>query len=76
MILSRETEIILSLCWKEKERASTTFIIGDKYRWKEQEFKPTENTYEELLEYQESGDKPIKIYRNEKYVNITGGALE
>ncbi|MEK4006534.1 hypothetical protein [Paenibacillus sp. FSL H3-0333] len=73
---SKEAEILLSLCWKNGQRASTTFIIGDKYTFEEKDFKPTENTYEELEQYRDSGDKPIKIYRNGNYVNITGGALE
>jgi hypothetical protein len=75
MQLSKEAEIVLSLCWKNGQRASTTFIIGDKYKWEGKEFKPTENTYEELERYRENGEKQIKIYRNGNYVNITGGIL-
>ncbi|WP_342423077.1 hypothetical protein [Paenibacillus sp. FSL E2-0178] len=76
MKLSKEAEILLSLCWKNGQRASTTFIIGDRYTWEGKEFKPTENTYEELERYRENGEKQVKIYRNGNYVNITGGVLE
>jgi len=39
-------------------------------------FKPTNNTYEELVRYQEDeNSRPIKLYRNGDYVNITGGVI-
>jgi len=73
--LSKEVKIILSMCWEKDERRSTNFLIDEKYEWKEEKYKPTENTYEELVKYQQVGDRPIKIYRNGKYVNITGGTI-
>ncbi|QSF43369.1 hypothetical protein [Paenibacillus tianjinensis] len=80
MKLSPDVQTILSLCWGENdERKSTSFIIDGKHEYITKDglkFKPTNNTYEELVRYQEDeNNRPIKLYRNGDYVNITGGVI-
>ncbi|MDP9675369.1 putative RNA methylase [Paenibacillus jamilae] len=72
MNLSREAETLLSLCWVDNEPRSTTFLVGEKMIFNGIEFKPNEETYNELLEYQSSSPRPYKIEKFGKFVNLTG----
>jgi hypothetical protein len=78
--LNSDIQAILSLCWGENdERRCTSFIVDGKHEYTTRDglsFKPTNNTYEELVKYQEDdNNRPIKLYRNGDFVNITGGAI-
>ncbi|QWU14215.1 hypothetical protein [Paenibacillus sophorae] len=76
MKLSEAAKTILSICWVNEKPRSTNFTIGEKYIWQGKEFKATEDTYEELVEYQEVTSKPFKMNRTGKSVVITGGRLK
>jgi hypothetical protein len=79
MKFSSDVQAILSLCWGENdERKSTSFIIDGKHEYTTKtglKFKPTNNTYEELVKYQESNERPIKLFRSGDTVNVTGGTI-
>lgn len=72
MKLSKEAKIILSICWKNGEPMSTNFVIGSTYTWKGEKFKPTESTYQELLEYQKYSDYQYEVIRSKQIVNVMG----
>ncbi|WP_326400909.1 hypothetical protein [Paenibacillus ottowii] len=72
MKLSREAETLLNLCWVGNEPRSTTFLVGEKMIFNGIEFKPTEETYDELFEYQQHSIRPYKIEKFGKFVNLTG----
>ncbi|KAF6630664.1 MULTISPECIES: hypothetical protein [Paenibacillus] len=72
MQLSHEAQTLLDICWVDGDPRSTTFIIGEKTNFKGTEFKPNEETYNELLEYQSSSPRPYKIEKFGKFVNLTG----
>lgn len=76
MELSKETTFFLSRCWGENdERRCTNFYIGEKQTHEGAVYKPTENTYEELVKYQAEAKRPLTIFRSGNYVNITGGVI-
>ncbi|WP_431785931.1 hypothetical protein [Paenibacillus lactis] len=72
MKLSHAAHTVLSICWDGDEPRSTSFIIGDTYSFKGTEFKPTEDTYDELVKNQEMSNKPYKVVRFGKVVNVIG----
>ncbi|MNK57589.1 hypothetical protein D3C87_766480 [compost metagenome] len=72
MKLSHEAHTILSFAWKDETPMATNFIIDNTYEVNGTKLKPTENTYEELVKYQEVTNKPYKLARTGKIVNVTG----
>lgn len=72
MKLSSEAKTLLNICWVNDEPRSTTFLVGEKTSFNGIEFKPTEETYNELVEYQSYSDRPYKVEKFGKFVNITG----
>ena len=47
-------------------------MIGDTYNFRGTEFKATEETYDELFKNQELSNKPYKVIRFGKVVNVMG----
>ncbi|MET3209642.1 UNVERIFIED_CONTAM: hypothetical protein ABIC26_002589 [Paenibacillus sp. PvR008] len=72
MKLTKEAEILLNICWVDDEPRSTTFLVGEKTSFNGFEFKPTEETYDELVEFQQHSNRPYKIDKFGKFVNLTG----
>ncbi|MGG1652248.1 hypothetical protein ABHN03_03870 [Paenibacillus sp. NRS-1775] len=72
MNLSKEAETLLNICWVDNEPRSTTFLVGEKTNFNGVEFKPTEDTYNELVEFQSHSTRPYKIEKFGKFVNLTG----
>lgn len=75
MKLSHEAHTILSICWDGDEPRGTSFIIGDTYSFQGTEFKPTEDTYDELFSNQNKQPRPYKVLRFGKVVNVVGGRV-
>lgn len=72
MKMSHAAHTILSVCWEGDEPRGTSFVIGDTYNFRGTEFKATEETYDELFKNQELTNKPYKVIRFGKVVNVMG----
>ncbi|MNH66483.1 hypothetical protein D3C73_185140 [compost metagenome] len=75
MKLSKAAEAVLSVCWENDQPRNTNFVIDNTYNVNGETIKTTEDTYEELVNYQPESSKPYKVERFGNTVNVMGGRL-
>nr|WP_156736309.1 hypothetical protein [Mycobacterium sp. E3298] len=69
---SKETYALAALTWEGDIPHATNFLIDDSVKYEGQIYKFTEETYEELLKYQDEAPKKFKVKKTGKLVNLVG----
>jgi hypothetical protein len=72
-VYSKETLKLAELCWSGNEIRSTNVVIGENYTDTDGTlYKIRENTYEELIHYQDRAEKKFKARRVGRVINLIG----
>jgi hypothetical protein len=72
-LYSKETLKLAELCWSGKEARCTSAVVGETYHDAQgTKYKITENTYDELIDYQAKAPQKFKVRRYGKIINLIG----